>query len=144
MALLRILWRLIVMGFALVVSAIAAMVISAGSVIGAEGMPNLDEPVFELFGKLGLIGIAGVSAFAVLGGPLVLVAALVGEAFRIRSWVYYAFAGGLASAAGLVTLGTEGFIHNQIAAMIASGLVAGLVYWLIAGRGAGFLRDTPR
>ncbi|MCC0012504.1 MAG: hypothetical protein H6877_04175 [Rhodobiaceae bacterium] len=144
MGLLRILWRLVVMGFAFVVSAVAAIVISAGSVIGAEGMPSLNEPIFDLFGKLGLIGLASVSAFAVLGGPIVLVAALVGEAFRIRSWVYYALSGGLASASGLITLGPESFIQNSVTTMIASGLVAGLVYWLIAGRGAGFLKDTPR
>ena len=144
MGLLRILWRLVVMGFAFVVSAVAAIVISAGSVIGAEGMPSLNEPIFDLFGKLGLIGLASVSAFAVLGGPIVLVAALVGEAFRIRSWVYYALSGGLTSASGLITLGPESFIQNSVTTMIASGLVAGLVYWLIAGRGAGFLKDTQR
>ena len=144
MALLRIIWRLLVMVFAFAVSALAAVAISAGSVISAEGMPSLSEPIFDLAGKIGLIGLAGISAIAVLGGPIALFAALLGETFRFRSWIYYALAGGLASASGLITLGTESFNQNAVTAAIASGLVAGLVYWLIAGRNAGFLKDLPR
>lgn len=81
---------------------------------------------------------------AVFSAPFALVAAAIGEWQSIRSWVYYALAGIAISIAGFIALysgETTGpnSIVNQYAtiAYLCSGLVAGWVYWLLAGRLAG-------
>jgi hypothetical protein len=84
--------------------------------------------------------------------PLV-VAALVGELARVRSWLWYACCSGLVAAAVpfALRLGLDtNRAVTQAGANVASqtegrflllffltGVIAGTVYWLIAGRSAG-------
>jgi hypothetical protein len=82
------------------------------------------------------------SLFAVL--PVFVVIA-VAEAFSIRSVIYYAATGAAVtaflylSATGWSTLSltVDGFARRELEIIAAAGIVAGLVYWVIAGRGAG-------
>jgi hypothetical protein len=64
---------------------------------------------------------------------------LIAEGFAIRSWLFHAGNGGIATAIGwTVTLGGGDryvFVEPQIA--VAAGLAAGFAYWIIAGRSAG-------
>lgn len=78
------------------------------------------------------------------------IATLLSEFFALRSlWVHAVF-GAMAAASGFVMVsptlidGTSGSDMADIAIVAASGLVAGLVYWLIAGRDAGFARHPAR
>jgi hypothetical protein len=55
---------------------------------------------------------------------------------------------GLACYLGLVpfdteTLRFEGIVQRHLEIMTGAGIVAGLVYWLIAGRNAGAWRKPP-
>jgi hypothetical protein len=81
---------------------------------------------------------------AVFSAPFALVAAAIGEWQSIRSWVYYVLAGIAIAIAGFIAIysveaTTANSIVNQYAtiAYLASGLVAGWVYWLFSGRFAG-------
>jgi hypothetical protein len=70
------------------------------------------------------------------------IAAIAGEALRIRSWMYYVLAGGAAMAAIPVLASPP--THNlpslpagqYMTIFAAAGFVGGFVYWLLAGRNA--------
>jgi hypothetical protein len=76
----------------------------------------------------------------------VLITALLSEFFALRSLWMHALFGALAAATGFMMFaptlidGTDPSDMADIGIVAASGLVAGLVYWLIAGRDAGFSR----
>lgn len=89
-----------------------------------------------------------VSGFALLPAAIVIA---VTEAFYIRGALTYAVGGGLLGLAcylGLVlnaqTLRFEGIVHRHLEIMTAAGIVAGLVYWIVAGHNAGAWRQPPR
>jgi len=94
-------------------------------------------------------GFIFISGFALL--PAMIVAAIT-EAFYIRSALAYAVGGaivGLACYLGLVpfdpgTLRFEGIVRRHLEIMTGAGIVAGVVYWMIAGRNAGAWREPPR
>jgi hypothetical protein len=74
------------------------------------------------------------------------------EAFHVRGALTYAVGGGLVGLAcylGLVpfdpeTFHFEGIVRRHLEIMTGAGIVAGLVYWMIAGRNAGGWREPPR
>ncbi len=90
-----------------------------------------------------------VSGFALLPALLVV---LITEAFNIRGALTYAVGGaavGLACYLGLVpfdpaTMRFDGIVRRHLEIMTGAGIVAGVVYWLIAGRNAGVWREPPR
>ena len=70
------------------------------------------------------------------------IAAIVGEALRIRSWMYYVLGGGAAMAA-IPVLASPGAASlpaiptgQYMTIFAASGFIGGFVYWLLAGRNA--------
>jgi hypothetical protein len=83
--------------------------------------------------------------------PAMIIAAVT-EAFSIRSALAYAVGGalvGLACYLGLVpfdpeTLRFEGIVRRHLEIMTGAGIIAGLVYWMIAGRTAGAWRQPLR
>jgi hypothetical protein len=87
-------------------------------------------------------------AMAVGAGLMLLPAtlgALIAEAFAIRSWMYHVACGGLSAAASLASVG--GFdktydMSDEPLIAIGSGLVAGFVYWIVAGWSAGFWKPV--
>ena len=93
-------------------------------------------------------GFIFVSGFALL--PAMIVVAIT-EAFYIRSTLTYAVGGGIVGLAcylGLVpfdpeTLRFEGIVRRHLEIMTGAGIVAGVVYWMIAGRNAGAWREPP-
>ena len=87
-----------------------------------------------------------ISLFSLL--PAIVVIALA-EAFRLRSIVFYAAAGGALAFAycygfGFTGGGADLPLTALVQAFVAAGIVAGLVYWLIAGRNAGRWSERPR
>ena len=70
------------------------------------------------------------------------IAAIAGEALRIRSWMYYVLAGGAAMAAIPVLAAPRSGELPPLPAgqymtiFAAAGFVGGFVYWLLAGRNA--------
>lgn len=77
-----------------------------------------------------------------------LLTTLVSELFAIRAaWVHMLF-GAIVSASGFMLIMptvenmTTRSLYVELAIFAASGLVGGVVYWLIAGRSAGFRRPA--
>ena len=93
-------------------------------------------------------GFIFLSGFALLPALIVV---LITEAFYIRSVLAYAIGGAIVGAAcylGLVpfdpeTLRFDGIVRRHLEIMTGAGIVAGLIYWMIAGRSAGAWRE-PR
>lgn len=88
--------------------------------------------------------IFGVVMFAGTVGPALtalpaLVAAVAGEALRIRSWMYYVLAGGVALAVVPLLAAPQGTDLTEIAAshymtiFATAGFAGGFIYWLLAG-----------
>ena len=140
--------RLIVIFFAFLVACLAAGIIVLGAVLFPEftdlGIGNIDPAINVVIG-LGFIFISG---FALL--PAMIVAAIT-EALYIRSVLAYAVGGALVGAAcylGLIpfdpdTMRFDGIVRRHLEIMTGAGIVAGLVYWMIAGRNAGAWRVLP-
>jgi hypothetical protein len=80
-----------------------------------------------------------------------MVVVAITEAFYIRGALTYAVGGalvGLACYLGLVPFDTEqlrfeGIVRRHLEIMTGAGIVAGVVYWMIAGRNAGAWRIPP-
>ena len=142
--------RLFVVFFAFLAACLVAGIIVVGAVLFPElsdlGSGPIDQNAFDIVLGFGFIFISG---FALL--PAMIIAAIT-EAFYIRSALAYAIGGGLVGLAcylGLVpfdpdTLQFEGIVRRHLEIMTGAGIVAGLVYWMIAGRNAGAWRMPPR
>ena len=110
------------------------------------GAGPVDQGTIDILLGFGFIFISG---FALL--PALLVVAIT-EAFYVRGALTYAVGGGLVGLAcylGLVPFDTatfrfDGIVRRHLEIMTGAGIVAGLVYWMIAGRNAGAWREPPR
>jgi len=142
--------RLFVIFFAF----LAACLVAGMIVVFALLFPDLSDlgPGFVDQSALNIVfgfGFIFVSGFALL--PAMLVAAIT-EALFIRGVLAYAVGGALVGAAcylGLIpfdpeTLRFDGIVRRHLEIMTGAGVVAGLVYWMIAGRNAGAWREPRR
>jgi hypothetical protein len=142
--------RLFVIFFAFLIACLAAGMIIVGAVLFPElsdlGSGPVDQGALNIVLGFGFIFVSG---FALLPAMIV---ALITEAFSIRGALTYAIGGGLVGLAcylGLVpfdteTLRFEGIVRRHLEIMTGAGIVAGLVYWMIAGRNAGAWREPSR
>ena len=142
--------RLFVILFGFLAACMVAGMIVVVAVLFPEfsdlGTRPLDSNAFNIVLGFGFIFISG---FALLPAMIVV---LVTEAFYIRSALAYEIGGGVVGLAcylGLVPFDTESFrfegiIRRHLEIMTGAGIVAGLVYWMIAGRNAGAWRQPPR
>src|SRR5437588_3723408 len=142
--------RLFVILFAFLAACLVAGMIVVGAVLFPEfsdlGAGSVDPGALNIVLGFGFIFISG---FALL--PAMIVVAIT-EAFHIRGALTYAVGGalvGLACYLGLVpfdtaTLRFDGIVRRHLEIMTGAGIVAGLVYWMIAGRNAGAWREPPR
>jgi hypothetical protein len=137
--------------FVILLGFLAASLVAGAIVVGAVLFPALsdfaDGPIDPNALNIVLgFGFIFVSGFALL--PAMILAAIT-EAFYIRSALAYAVGGGavgLACYLGLVpfdpaTLHFDGIIRRHLEIMTGAGIVAGVVYWMIAGRNAGAWRQ---
>jgi hypothetical protein len=140
--------------FVIFLGFLAACLVAGMIVIFAVLFPELsdldtgtiDQNAFSVVLGFGFIFISG---FALL--PAMLVVAIT-EAFYVRGVLTYALGGavvGLACDLGLVpfdpaTMRFDGIIRRHLEIMTGAGIVAGLVYWVIAGRNAGAWRAPRR
>ncbi len=87
-----------------------------------------------------------VSGFALVPA---LVVVLVTEAFYVRSILAYAILGALAGLCAYlafipfdtVAMTFDGIVRRHLEIMVGAGILGGVVYWVIAGRNAGFWRE---
>ena len=118
---------------------------------------------FELAGDLaservseaGLLSLAAATHSAIFAAPFALIGAVIGEWQRIGSWMYYVLVTIVIAGIGFFAqfwteaVGDASIVNTYaVTAFIVTGFVAGLVYWLFAGRYAAepsepeFIRPT--
>jgi hypothetical protein len=141
--------RLFVVLFAFLAACLVAGIIVVFAVLFPElsdlDTGSIDQNAINVIIGFGFIFISG---FALLPAMLVV---LITEAFHIRSMLAYALGGaivGLACYLGLVpfdpaTMHFDGIVRRHLEVMTGAGIVAGMIYWAIAGRTAGAWRQ-PR
>jgi hypothetical protein len=81
-------------------------------------------------------------AFMLLPGML---AALIAEAFAIRSLLYHAICGGLSALVSLQTIGAldkDYDLSGEPLIAVGAGIAAGFAYWAVAGWSAGFWKPV--
>ena len=142
--------RLFVVLFAFLAACLAAGMIVVGAVLFPEfsdlGSGPVDSGALNIVLGLGFIFVSG---FALLPAMIVV---LITEAFYVRGALTYAIGGGVVGLAcylGLIpfdpaTLHFEGIVRRHLEIMTGAGIVAGVIYWMIAGRNAGAWREPPQ
>lgn len=138
----RTLWRIVVVSFAFVLSAVAtaAVLVTLGLeratqvARGSDALGNSVEAVVELMGSA-----AGLLSAMTVVPALALV--VIGEVARIRASLFYIIGGGAALAAIplLARLGQAGGAMPALMVwqvFATAGFAGGFVYWLLAGRRA--------
>lgn len=138
--------RLFVIAFGFIAACAVAGAVIVVAMLFPE-LSSLDTGAIDT-GALNVMlgfGFIFVSGFALLPALMI---ALLTEAFAIRSVLAYALGGAVVGAAcylGLVpfdtaTLRFDGVVQRHLEIMTGAGILAGVVYWLIAGRNAGVWR----
>ena len=142
--------RLFVIFFGFLFACFVAGMIVVVAVLYQEfsdlGSGMIDQSAINVVLGFGFIFISG---FALLPAMIVV---LITEAFYVRGVLTYAVGGAIVGAAcylGLVpfdpaTLHFDGIVRRHLEIMTGAGIVAGLIYWMIAGRTAGAWREPPR
>ena len=141
--------RLFVIFFAFLAACLTAGMVVVVAILFPEfsdlGAGPVDPGVLNIMLGFGFIFVSG---FALV--PAMIVVAVT-EAFYIRSALAYAAGGGIVGLAcylGLVPfdveqLHFEGVVRRHLEIMTGAGILAGMVYWMIAGRNAGAWRAPP-
>jgi hypothetical protein len=138
--------RIFVILFALLLSAVAASIVTAVAFFIFAAQQLTTDPVEHIFfWSLATFG-AGVTVFTSFVPTMIGIA--VAEALRIRSALIYALAGAALMVTGYYTAGFGWSYEESIdrapppisraaEIAVAVGAVFGLTYWTIAGRRAG-------
>ncbi|HVV81151.1 MAG TPA: hypothetical protein VHD59_16260 [Pseudolabrys sp.] len=138
--------RIFVILFALLLSAVAASIVTAIAFLVFAAQQLTTDPIDHiLFWGLAAFG-AGVTVFTSFMPTLI--AVVLAEALRIRSALIYALAGAALMVAGYYSAGFGWSYEESIdrapppisraaEIAVAVGVVFGLTYWTIAGRRAG-------
>jgi hypothetical protein len=141
--------RLFVILFGFFAACLVAGMVVVGAIMFPEfsdlGAGPIEPGALDLLLGFGFIFVSG---FALVPAMIVV---LITEAFNIRGALTYAVGGGLVGVAcylGLVpfdpeTLSFEGIVRRHLEIMTGAGIVAGVVYWMVAGRNAGAWREPP-
>src|SRR5882757_1697794 len=142
--------RLFVVFFAFLLACFAAGTIVVVAVLFPEFSDlsmggTIDQSAINIALGFGFIFISG---FALLPALIVV---LITEAFYIRGVLTYAIGGAVVGCAcylGLIpfdpdTLRFDGIVRRHLEILTGAGIVAGLVYWMVAGRNAGAWREPP-
>jgi hypothetical protein len=143
---IRILLRFILvpLGAALAVAAAAAFIVVAHrnallAVLDADPRAQEDYLAALMFGGPLLALLLSIWAFYV--SVPATIGVLISETFAIRSWIFHAANGGLSAWLGWALtqdIRDEYRFLTEPKILVAAGLAAGLVYWIVAGWTAGF------
>lgn len=137
--------RTLVIAFGFLLSCVAAALVIAYGLVAPEfsDFPRGSPEYFMVLLFLG--GAAGVVTPFYVFAPAFL-AIFIAEMFSLRSVLYYALCGALIGAlayflsdfdARMQGAGAVVPLTRELQFLTAGGIVAGFVYWLIAGRNAG-------
>ena len=143
--------RIFVVIFAVLIASLAAGVVIALGVLGPQWHGLTGDP-FERGAFTVTVFIGAVSTGSIGLLPLAILIGMA-EAFKVRSLLAYALAGVAVLMLGYYTSGMAppsyeesidrppSPVSREAEIAAASGAVFGLVYWAIAGRGAGRWRE---
>lgn len=139
--------------FVIALGFVAACLVAGAVIVFAVLFPELssidtgaiDSAALNVMLGFGFIFVSG---FALLPALMIV---LLTETFAIRSVLAYALGGAVVGAAcylGLVPFDTDawrfdGLVQRHLEIMTGAGILAGVVYWMIAGRNAGAWRRRP-
>jgi hypothetical protein len=135
--------------FGFLIACLIAGFVQAGFVMTPVELYSLPENVmYDRLGDAGILALVAATQCAVFAAPFALIAAAVGEWQGIRSIFFYTFIG-LAIALGGFTALYASEVNGQasivngyaITTFAVTGIVGGLVYWLLSGRLAGEPED---
>jgi hypothetical protein len=109
------------------------------------------EALLSWWSDFGMLALAVATHIAIFSSVFALIAITIGEWQRLRDWTYYVLSGVVIALGGfLAQYASEAaaqptIINNYaLVAFAATGLVGGLVYWLVAGHKAGANRQPAR
>jgi hypothetical protein len=138
--------RILVIMVALLLASFAAgLVVTLAVLFPAFSDLDLGMADRGSFNVVLVFGAIFVSGFALIPALLLVI---VSEGFGIRSFVFYAAAGAVTgfviywsfAAADFGALSVASNTRREAEIMSGAGIVAGIVYWVIAGRNAGLWR----
>ncbi len=142
---MRFIGRVFVIFFAFLIACMAAGLTIAFGFFGQEWALMQSDPVAR--GTFWIATVVGTSFAGVKGFLPLLLVIILSEAFKLRSFIFYALAGiGIALTAyygwGFAnpyeeSIDAPGPISHGLQQVVAAGVVFGLAYWLVAGRKAG-------
>jgi len=143
----RLLLRLVVVSLGAAVAiyfgTLASCIANWGRFVALIGIPPDSHAIVDIILAAVMAFIMSQAVFMMLAPALIGIA--IAETFAIRSWIFHALNGALSIWVGWVTLGRgrefSEFYDNALA-ILATGLVAGFVYWLIAGWNAGVMKPA--
>ena len=141
--------RIMVLVFALLLAIVAAGITLAIGIVVPDWAGVDADPVERL--SFFIVSFFATSFVGTVAFLPALLAIFIGEAARLRNFLYYGVGGavvGLASYYGTnISVRLEKThvapVTNALQLAAAAGIIGGLVYWLIAGRNAGRWRE-PR
>ena len=129
----------VLIGFAL--ACLAAAVVQLGFAVPSDLMTSNPDQLYRMAHQVLLTS----TQLAVFSAPLAVLVVAVGEWRTLRSAVYYIVSGLVIAGLGLLAVysgeakGTSSIVNSYaVAAFLAAGFVGGLVYYLSAGRWAGW------
>lgn len=133
----------ILLGYAL--ACLACAVTQVLFVITPSDLYALDGAArWERIGFAGLIALSAATQAAVFAAPFAALAVLFAHLQGLRGWAFYVFAGLAIALAGFSAIyageaAGQFTIANSyaVAAFAFSGIIAGYVYWIVAGHRAG-------
>lgn len=132
---------LIVLGYGL--ACLAASAFFHLLVLGGMNLTADEEQLLAVTSFLTVPGAAVAAGYHMAVPAAVLVA--LAEMATIRDWIWHALGGALAAVAGAFMAYDPARLQQDtglLATVIACGLVAGIAYWLVAGRGSGGWSET--
>jgi len=143
----RLLLRLVVVSLGAAVAiyfgTLASCIANWGRFVALIGIPPDSHAIVDIILAAVMAFIMSQAVFMMLAPALIGIA--IAETFAIRSCIFHALNGALSIWVGWVTLGRgrefSEFYDNALA-ILATGLVAGFVYWLIAGWNAGVMKPA--
>jgi hypothetical protein len=150
--LIRFLLRFILvpLGAAVALAAAAVFIVIAHhnallALLNADPQAQEDYFIALTFGGPLLALLLSIWAFYMLVPAVIGV--LISETFAIRSWIFHAANGGLSAWLGWALtqdIRDEYRFLTEPVVLVATGFVAGLAYWIVAGWTAGFWKPIGR
>jgi hypothetical protein len=146
---MSLLGRIIVIVFALIVASMAAGVALAIGIVAPDWASMESDPVERV--SFFIVAFFASSFGGVVAMAPAFVLVVVGEALRIRSFIYYGVAGALVGVASYFGSNISVQLENTtdispvghaLQLTAAAGIIGGVTYWLIAGRKAGVWRAS--